>query len=194
MHTVSVVISDGDSRILKISPRGGDAEHYFWVEAAALERLHGSGVTPELVSIREDDAFLAMRLVRHTPLMDWLVGRSADERVEMRARLLDQLVKLHELGMCHRDLQLNNIVVGEQDIPLFVDLELATEHGGAIGSYDVFGPCTGVAIPDVHPDIGLPDGIWWNAPWHGVEVPLLALAFGPLRPEDVPARLRPPQP
>lgn len=158
-------------------------------EIEVAGRLLGRSLTPVLIDSGECGSIGWMRTARHLTLMEWLVGRSASEKREMRTRLYDQICRLHDCGICHRDLQLTNVVLSEDLQPLFIDLEISVDVCTETPCYDLYGPSAHVAVPAIHHDLDLEDGVWWDAPWPDLNsvcgwnnspAPLLSCAFGPL--------------
>lgn len=108
----------------------------------------------------------------------------------MGRRLIAQIDVLRGEGVAHRDLQLNNVVLDEHETPLFIDFETAIRVDPTWPCYDIDGPSKHMEVPEIHHDIGLHDGVWWDAPWpphrtfgeRSETCPVyLASAFGPSR-------------
>jgi len=169
--------------------RGSDwGAELFARELEVVQHLQGHGLSPELIDYGSGPELTWVRSRRMTPLTDRLVGATASDRISVGQRLLEQVAALHAIGICHRDLQMTNVVVDDRNIPLFIDLEIAAWTDPAKPCYDLEGPSSGVEIPEVHHDIGLHDGVWWDAPWPAYDIfgattkappPFLGAVFGP---------------
>jgi hypothetical protein len=101
----------------------------------------------------------------------------------MGLRVLRRIKELHGHGVCHRDLHVGNIVVRD-GVPLFIDTEFAIERHPGKPCYDLFGPDSGVSVPErhAHQQNANRNGVWWDADNHEVET--LGRAFGPLAGTD----------
>lgn len=156
MKGVSTVTFDGDwvaKRFDLNSPLGVNG---FAAEREALTLLAGSGVTPEVRKITHDT--IVMR--RHTPLREWLPGRSPQEVVGLAKRLYQRVVRMYELGVNHRDFHVDNVVVSDTGDPMLIDFELSTSDLGAC-SYDLYGPtASGVAPHHMHERTTY--HLWWD--------------------------------
>jgi hypothetical protein len=145
-----------------------------WHNAIAFyTRLSALGLSPELVAATDEE--LVSRW--YQPLWDWLAENPAE--LNPMGRLVVARVKeLHGHGICHRDLHDGNIVVRE-GVPLFIDLEFATNSDPHRPCYDLYGPePSGVAVPQRHAEqVGSPNenGVWWDNAAHRK----LASIFGP---------------
>jgi serine/threonine protein kinase len=80
----------------------------------------------------------------------------------MARRVLDQVRKLHQAGICHRDLKASDIVL-HGDVPLLVDFDLGTEVIPDEPCFELLGPASGIPLPTVHRVVGLIDGVWWES-------------------------------
>ena len=83
---------------------------------------------------------------------------------------------------------MNNVVLNDRQVPVLIDLEIAVWSDPTQPCFDLDGPTGDIEIPDVHDDIGLHDGVWWDAPWPRYDVfgatvetppPYLGAVFGP---------------
>lgn len=158
-------------------------------ELDVARRLLGKELTPALMDSGECGPIGWIRSERQLTLMEWPVGRSASGKREMRDRLCDQIYRLQACGICHCDLQLTNVVLADDLRPLFVDFEISVDVRPETPCYDLYGPSPDVAVPAIHHDLGLDDGVWWDAPWPDLDsvcgwnnspAPFLSCAFGPL--------------
>ncbi|MBS2965400.1 class IV lanthionine synthetase LanL [Actinocrinis puniceicyclus] len=120
---------------------GLDARDVLRHEAAMLERLAPTGLTPHLVSVFEaqDSVFLAEELVAGQSLEQWtlgLLGRAADRGIDAQdARrtalmLVDLVARVHEHGLVLRDLKPGNVMVSEDGAVLrLIDPEYVAVPG-----------------------------------------------------------------
>lgn len=153
---------------------GSTGAQAFEQERKFLERLQGSALVPDIVSIDVDAASITM--VHHMPLLTCLALVAPSSRAQMRDAVAAQVRALHTVGVCHRDIHLLNIVVSDR--PLFVDFELAVEVDAVHACYDEFGPSAQIPLPGAHANAGLVEGVWWDTP--SELVPPLWRAFGRL--------------
>jgi streptomycin 6-kinase len=127
------------------------------------ERLSAKGLSPVILS----KTLTTLESERHEVLSEWLRRNAApDERARMAARIRVLLEQVHELGFCHRDVHVDNIVVNEGGEPLLIDPALATESDASDPCYDLVGPREShVPVPPEHADqSGHEEGVWWDAP------------------------------
>ena len=79
------------------------------------------------------------------------------------SQLLDGLESIHNLNICHRDIKLNNIILGENDYILkYIDFGMGAETGGKLENY--LGT-EGYAAPELH----------MKKPYYGKAVDIFAL-------------------
>lgn len=101
-------------------------------------------------------------LVDHDITKLTLTVRSYPVAIDLRwrpVRALYELLKaLHDLDLHHRDVHVKNVVRGPQG-PLLVDLETMIRQPSEL-SYDLYGPDSGVPVPEIHQD-HYPQ--WWGA-------------------------------
>jgi serine/threonine protein kinase len=88
------------------------------------------------------------------------------------------LVKsIHSVGVCHRDLHRQNLVI-DDGRPLVIDLELACEADPSGPCYDLYGPSEIIPVAEQHQAVEgdyARYGVWWDSPADG-----LNRVFGPL--------------
>jgi Ser/Thr protein kinase RdoA (MazF antagonist) len=188
MKSVGAVFDEPESRsVLKVWQQSEWGDELFDRELAVLQHLSSRGLTPELMAHGQSGELAWIRCRRLRPLTDWLVGATSAERVSMGHRLIEQVFAMHETGVCHRDLQMMNVVLDDNAIPLFIDLEISEWSDPGRPCYDLDGPGD-LDIPGVHHDIGLHDGVWWDVPWPPYDVfgatsqappPYVGAVFGP---------------
>ena len=95
-------------------------------EAQALARLnHPNVVTVHDVGTVEGRLYVAMELVRGTPLDDWQEDRPWREVVDTYVAAGRGLVAAHAQGLVHRDFKPDNVIVSEDGIPRVLDFGLA---------------------------------------------------------------------
>ncbi len=138
----------------------------FDTETRLLRIAHAAGCAPALTI----EPPMTIRLPLLRTFTDWLGSASAEQKLIVTRRVLDQVRLLHRAGVCHRDLKASDIVM-EGDKPLFIDFELGIEVDPDRPCYDVLGPSSGVPLPPIHAAIGLTEGVWWDSTypttlWH----------------------------
>jgi hypothetical protein len=167
-------MNESDSYLHDFSGRGEpQAQRY-------LPRMSEAGVAPTILGWEGS----AVRTRRGIRLPDWLGLQDQAAATAIRPLVIMKIVKLHRLGIWHRDLHWENVVV-VNDEPFLIDVEHAcdvdpswpcydqpahqirsrlpahAQHGGVLGSY----------------------GMWWGATpdqrWDGRYRPLGTI-FGPL--------------
>lgn len=127
---------------------GRDARDLRRHEAAMLEEFAGSGFTPALVALFEQqgDLFLVQEAVDGVTLRQWVLDRlefGEGERWGIpvvdalrRARSLARLMRLvHDEGWVLRDFNPNNVMVTEDGEVRLIDLEIAGPPGRARHPY-----------------------------------------------------------
>lgn len=133
-------------KVIKIcGSKKGAAEEFAFQSFAAKHglapecELEDSRITmPKLVPLQESDYIPPMKEVR----------------------LL--IMRLHKMGICHRDIHEGNIVL-DGKTPLLIDFEMATAVDPELPCYDLFGPTAKIPVPLIHQ--GTPfrnTGIWWD--------------------------------
>jgi hypothetical protein len=138
-------------------------EHFnreqFETECRLLRLACAAGCSPEFTT----DG-MKITLPRLTPLADRLPLMTPSEKEATATEVLTCVRRLHRAGVCHRDLKVGDILFGGDGEILFVDFELGAEVDPKGPCYDLLGPASGVPVPFVHPQMGSPVGIWWDAP------------------------------
>ncbi len=155
-----------------------DAE---WEELVAYYQSWSDlGLAPEVLRVTPDTLFAR----RHQTLEEWLeLHPDTDERTRMGRRVRERIEELHRHGVCHRDLQVANIVVRDDCVPLFIDPEFATRSDASGPCYDLVGPTrAGMEVLPAHAVLAQPEenraGIFWDA--QTTHVRTLGSVFGPL--------------
>jgi Protein kinase domain len=115
---------------------------------AAIEHPHI--VTVYEAGETEHGLFLAMRLVRGPTLKDMILGREIDAGRSLRilAQVADALDTAHEVGLIHRDIKPQNILVAARDHAYLADFGLTkapgevslTETGQFVATIDYASP------------------------------------------------------
>lgn len=148
-----------------------------------LPRLADGGLAPEI--LRWEHGAVLLRAGAHLPA--WLQQADAAAIAAMRPRALALVHGIHSLGICHRDLHIENVVVIEGRL-LAIDFEHACEVDVTWSCYDMTGPSEYVPVLPAHAKFGGvlgTYGIWWNGPlddrWGGRYAPLGAV-FGKVEP------------
>jgi RIO-like serine/threonine protein kinase len=127
---------------------------------------------------------------KHKTMGEWLEQASKSQISRMRSEILLAIRKVHSLGFCHRDLHLDNLLVGSSSEPLIIDPEHAYPCNSTSKCYDLYGPSESVPLPPAHVNVGGvigTTGIWWGAeydPRFGLIS--LAMLFGPLNDQKNP--------
>lgn len=85
------------------------------------------GLAPRIV----EETAEALITVRHTTLKEWLDSHPGEEHRPTGRALRARVVELHASGYCHRDLHRDNVVVRDDDVPLFIDPAFAIENDPA---------------------------------------------------------------
>jgi Phosphotransferase enzyme family len=144
-----------------------------------LPNLAERGLAPPTVEWGPD----YVTTVGGTWLPDWLDSVDSAQVEIMRPHVLALVRGIHEYGVCHRDLHVENVVVIDNR-PLAIDFEHASEVDPSWPCYDISGPSMHVAVPPAHVAHGGTlgtSGIWWNGPldarW-GARYRPLGLVFG----------------
>lgn len=95
-------------------------------EAQALARLnHPNVVTVHDVGTVDGRLYVAMELVRGTPLDEWQDGRAWRDVVDVYMAAGRGLVAAHAQGLVHRDFKPDNVLVSEDGTPRVLDFGLA---------------------------------------------------------------------
>jgi hypothetical protein len=141
------------------------------------ERLTDLRLAPEIIEVMPHEIVTR----KYPTLGAWLaIEHSCEEVLEMGRRLYRRVEQLHCQGICHRDLHIANIVLGDDEVPLFIDPAFAIESDPDKPCYDLEGPeRSGVPVPPEHACQSNDNrfGVWWDSTG---PVPTLRSAFGPM--------------
>jgi hypothetical protein len=140
-----------------------------------------AGLAPRIISRTGDVLVVA----RGTPLPEWLESADPVAIRALRERVLQMIIRLHTLGVCHRDLHWANIVIIDGE-PLAIDFEHALRTDASWECYDLYGPSDLIPLLADHAKfqqvLGT-QGIWWGAQrderWGSAYTPL-GYVLGPL--------------
>lgn len=116
-----------------------DAERFeefrekFTAEARTLARLKGiPGLVQVLDIFNENEtAYFVMEYVEGPSLKKFVEDRgpfSPQEAVSFIVKLLEGLSKVHQKGVLHRDINPNNILVGQDGGPILIDFGISREY------------------------------------------------------------------
>lgn len=127
---VDLAGADHAIKILHPSPfvSANSAEPRFQREADALKRLKHPHIVKygRLGQLDDGRWFLEMEFVTGTTLGKWVEGEVAfEDRVRAVLELLDALQHAHELGIFHRDIKPDNVMVRDDGTIVLVDFGLA---------------------------------------------------------------------
>jgi hypothetical protein len=141
-----------DRRTFTVRYAGPTAEYY--------KRLSAIRAAPEVVLVTANEIIA----VEHQTLRAWLAdGQSPVDKARMAEQIRDLLQRVHEeVGLCHRDVHLRNIVLTDESAPLLIDPALCAEAQNSY-CYDLHGPePSGVAVYADHLATGK-NGVWWGS-------------------------------
>ncbi|MFI5528331.1 class IV lanthionine synthetase LanL [Kitasatospora sp. NPDC051853] len=130
---------------IEVDRSGTDARAALRHEAALLERLAGTGLTPRPLELVEqgDALYLAEERITGVPLGSWVAGKlAADgtpdvpwaEARQVALGLVGLVGRVHREGLVLRDLSPGNVLVRPDGTLRLVDLELAAEAGTVVGT------------------------------------------------------------
>jgi serine/threonine protein kinase len=103
-------------------------EKQFFQEIEILESLRGSGIAPELYEHDRtaEIPYYVMEYLPHGSVRSWRTSNSIGpaDVLDFSRQLLSAVQRLHETGFIHRDLNAENILIGD-DGPLIADFGCA---------------------------------------------------------------------
>jgi serine/threonine protein kinase/Tfp pilus assembly protein PilF len=115
-------------KIVRNSDPGSDARALR--EGRALAKLaHANVVTVHDVGIWSGGVFLAMELVRGTTMREWAKSRSPREIARVFAAAARGIAAAHRMGLVHRDIKPDNLVVDDDGRVRVIDFGLAVASG-----------------------------------------------------------------
>lgn len=163
------ITHDGTSVALKLltpenpfRPADDEALARFRREAALLQRFAHPGIVRVLDrGEAQGRAWLALELLRGPTLSAAMRGMSMSAALACIAAMLDTLGHLHALGVVHRDLKPDNVVLDPGRGPVLCDFglvhvpdSLLTQGGDLLGSPAYMAPeCFGGEAPDARSDL-----------------------------------------
>lgn len=142
---------------------------------ALLPRLTEACLSPRILHMTDADRCVE----RCEPFLPWWRRATNDQIATMRCLVLQLVKKMHNLGICHRDLDAGNLVLRGHE-PLVIDVELGCEVDPTGPCFDLRGPASGVPVADQHIAVGLEEGIWWDASPTGTSLITMGKLFGAL--------------
>lgn len=132
--------------------------------AVALEmhrRAALSGLAPPILG--QDRETVTFERLPWTLRQWWLVNNDAAARADMKVRLRARIGELHAVGICHRDLHSENVMIGDDGSIRFIDFVLAQWVDPNWPCYDLVGPSAHVPAPYAHAtQAGHENGVWWG--------------------------------
>lgn len=120
---------------------GHDVRHQRRHEAAMLELFDGSGISPRLVSLfeQQNELFLAMECIPGVNLRQWVAenvefdgqswGLAPQVAAEMAAQLVELIATVQAKGLVVRDFSPNNVIVTGNGELRLIDLEMLAKPG-----------------------------------------------------------------
>nr|WP_062335052.1 class IV lanthionine synthetase LanL [Herbidospora sakaeratensis] len=166
---------------------GRDARDALRREAAVLETLGTSAVTPRLVGLFEQqgDLFLVQEAVAGVTLREWVRtrlefaddvawGPPADQAVRLAGRLIDLLEAVHGRGLVFQDFTPDNVMVRPEGDLRLIDVEVAARPGET--TVRAFTPAYGA--PEQVPVSGLGPAPDQRVDLYGLGATLFYLAGG----------------
>lgn len=116
--------------------RPDEVEKFLREARAAAQLTH-----PNIVRVYEvgrdeatDTVYIVSDIIRGIPLSDWMTARlpTKGEAARLCATIADALHHAHDLGVVHRDLKPQNIILDDTGTPYVTDFGLAKRDGGEI--------------------------------------------------------------
>jgi serine/threonine protein kinase len=119
---------------LKLLPRELSEDHAFSERFRRGGRLQAALDHPHVVTVyeageMEHGLFLAMRLISGPTLKDLIVARELDagRSIRLLGQVAEALDAAHEVGLIHRDVKPQNILIGDGDQAYLADFGLTKE-------------------------------------------------------------------
>jgi serine/threonine protein kinase len=168
----------------------GDAFVQAWPDRTLALEMHRyasvRGLAPRILA--EDHETVTFERLPQTLKQWWEANEDSAERAAMRTRLRDRIVELHAIGICHRDLHSENVMVDDEGSLYFIDFALAQRVNPEWSCYDLSGPSEDVPVPYAHAcQADHEGGVWWGP---AISVRCLANVVG-VKPAAGPMTSRP---
>jgi serine/threonine-protein kinase len=137
----------------------GEARERFLREARVLARFTQSGIVHVYeVFEAHNTAYLVMELLSGRTLSDLQRARggpfTADEALDVAARVAAALEPIHEAGLLHRDVNPSNVMLTEQGRVVLIDFGLARRFDGETGESMTRAVTPGYAPPEQYAGTG----------------------------------------
>ena len=137
----------------------GEARERFLREARVLARFTQSGIVHVYeVFEAHNTAYLVMELLSGRTLSDLQRARggpfTADEVLDVAARVAAALEPIHEAGLLHRDVNPSNVMLTEQGRVVLIDFGLARRFDGESGESMTRAVTPGYAPPEQYAGTG----------------------------------------
>jgi serine/threonine-protein kinase len=137
----------------------GEARERFLREARVLARFTQSGIVHVYeVFEAHNTAYLVMELLSGRTLSDLQRARggpfTADEVLDVAARVASALEPIHEAGLLHRDVNPSNVMLTEQGRVVLIDFGLARRFDGESGESMTRAVTPGYAPPEQYAGTG----------------------------------------
>jgi len=103
----------------------------FKQEADALSLIDGNGVPKVYNYCFDNEPYILMEYINGQSLNDLVNGNplSVDEAIDITFKILKILGKVHEIGLLHRDIKPDNIVIKDNDEVFLIDFGLCRIEG-----------------------------------------------------------------
>ncbi len=170
-------VKNGDKYTVKILKIDDDAmARRFKLEVAALKKLQyvGSESIQQLVSVIDTSSKKKMvisKYVEGTPFADVEFRVMSDAvKLDICKRLASTLKIIHDHGVIHRDIKLENIILQHNNVPVIIDFDLACKVEN----------CDGVSgtLYYMAPEYSYDDASQWTKEeWRGIDVYALGIIF-----------------
>jgi len=165
--------------VVKKNSNSTKGRDYFNKEIRFYSLLKGHGITPNIVNQNEKELWFELEF--GLPLVHHMFATEVHnrDRSEMRDKIVSQILKMHSLGVAHRDLHNRNVVVIGNE-PRFIDFELSAEVEKGLDekfSYDLYGPNQYIQPPPEHQRMGI--SVNWGTPKNQIRG--LGVDYGDIR-------------
>jgi len=104
-----------------------DRERFFGELSTLMSLHHPNILSPECTFVNDPATYIHMQFVPRGDMEQWItVERPSSARLRrIFSQVVSTLVYLHQKGIVHRDLKLQNVLVGDGDHPLLIDFDTA---------------------------------------------------------------------